>query len=289
MLTRYTIMVFGKEDAMYWQAHWLILSLLAHAEPPYEMAIATGHPRHFDWFGDTVRVHGMSEQEVTVWIGPAGHFFRALIKTLEFGLVLHPAADALFYLDSDMALNRSLAPVIADIKAGAIYMDRFEYQLYDSGRKGNKGAKKLWAQVGDREWSGITIDRKTPMWNTGITGLSSANIHLVKKSLAVCDAILATGVLHRLTEQIAMSAAMTANHQEIREVNPDGQEPYFTHYWANKRGWREAITGHLATIHHRGLSVPEAVQFFLENPIDRPAKVNRTRKWHRFLGVQPVR
>ena len=237
----------------------------------------------------TVRVHGMSEQDVNQWIGPEGHFFRALIKTVEFGLELQPAADAVFYLDSDMALNRSLAPVIAGIKAGAIYMDRFEYNLYDSGRKGNKGAKKLWAQVGDREWSGITIDRKTPMWNTGITGLSSAHLHLVKKSLAVCDAILATGVLHRLTEQIAMSAAMTANNQEIREVNPDGQEPYFTHYWANKRGWREAITGHLATIHHRGFSVPEAVQFFLENPIDRPAKVNRTRKWHRFLGVQPVR
>ncbi len=289
MLTRYTIMVFGKEDALYWQAHWLILSLLAHAEQPYEIAIATDHPHYFDWFGDAVRVQGMSEQEVAVWIGPEGHFFRALIKTLEFGLELQPAADAVFYLDSDMALNRSLAPVIAGIQAGAIYMDRFEYNLYTSGRKGNKGARKLWAQVGDRAWSGVTINRQTPMWNTGITGLSGANIHLVKKSLAVCDAILATGVLHRLTEQIAMSAAMTANNQEIREVNPDGQEPYFTHYWANKRGWREAITGHLATIHHRGLSVPGAVQFFLENPIDRPAKVNRTRKWHRFLGVQPVR
>ncbi len=82
MLTRYTIMVFGKEDAMYWQAHWLILSLLAHAEQPYEIAIATDHPRHFDWFGDTVRVHGMSEQGVNQWIGPEGHFFRALIKRL---------------------------------------------------------------------------------------------------------------------------------------------------------------------------------------------------------------
>ena len=289
MLTRYTIMVFGKEDALYWQAHWLILSLLAHAEPPYDIAIVTDHPDHFNWFGDAVRVHGMSEQAVNQWIGPEGHFFRALIKTVEFGLELQPAADAVFYLDSDMVLNRSLAPVIAEIKAGAIYMDRFEYNLYDSGRKGNKGAKKLWAQVGNREWSGVTIDRKTPMWNTGITGLSGANLHLVKKSLAVCDAILARDVLHRLTEQIAMSAAMTANNQEIREVNPDGQEPYFTHYWANKRGWREAITGHLATIHHRGLSVADAVQFFLENPIARPAKVNRTRKWHRFLGVQPIR
>jgi hypothetical protein len=289
MLTRYTIMVFGKEDALYWQAHWLILSLLAHADQPFEIAIATDHPRHFNWFGDAVRVHGMSEQDVSAWIGPEGHFFRALIKTLEFGLELQPTADAVFYLDSDMALNRSLAPVIAGIQAGAIYMDRYEYNLFTSGRKGNKGARKLWAQVGDRDWSGITIDRQTPMWNTGITGLSVANINLVKKSLAVCDAILATGVLHRLTEQIAMSAAMTANNRELLEVNPEGQEPYFTHYWANKRGWREAITGHLATIHHRGLSVPEAVQYFLENPIDRPAKVNRTRKWHRFLGVQPVR
>jgi hypothetical protein len=289
MLTRYALMVFGKEDALYWQAHWLILSLLAHAEKPYEIAIATDHPRYFDWFGDAVRVQGMSEQEVAVWIGPEGHFFRALIKTLEFGLELQPPADAVFYLDSDMVLNRSLKPLIEEIRAGAIYMDRFEYLLYDSGRKGNKGARRLWAQVGDREWSGVTIDRQTEMWNTGITGLSSANAHLVTKSLAVCDAILASGVTHRLTEQIAMSAVMRENNQAIREVNPDGQDPYFTHYWANKRGWREAITGHLTTIHHRGLSIPEAVQFFLDNPIDRPAKVNRTRKWHRFLGVQPVR
>ena len=288
MLTRYTLMVFGQEDALYWQAHWAILSLLARAEPPFEILVSTDQPRYFHWFGDAIRVQGMSADELNDWLGPQRYFFRALIKTLEIGLDANPKADVAIYMDTDMIINRDFAPVIAGALQGDIYMECLEYKLYDSGRQGNKGAKALWQLVGDREWDGVRIDRDTQMWNTGITAVSAANSPLVKKSLAVCDAMLAAGISHRLTEQIAMSAVLSIGGR-AREINVKGQPPYNAHYWGNKRGWREQITGHLASIHLRGLTLAEAVDYFRDHPVTCPTHVKRTRKWHRYFGVQPVR
>jgi len=288
LMTRYIMMSFGADDYRYWQAHWLILSLMAHAPRPYEIRVVTDHPRYFGWFGDAVRVHGMTTAEVADWIGPQGYFFRTLIKCLEFALATGPEAGAVVYLDTDTVVNRGLAPLIADVARGIAYMDCVEYVIHESGRQGNKGARTLWDALGDTEWMGIRIHRELPLWNTGITAVGGADAPLISKALAVCDAMLASGVTHRLTEQVALSAVLTAAKQ-VKEVNPARREPWITHYWENKHGWHESITARLATIHHRGLTLAEAVEFLLQNPIDRPRIVKRTRKWHRLLKVEPAK
>lgn len=288
MVTRYMLMVLGDDDAFYWQAHWLILSLQAHAKEPYEIVIATDHPDYFNYFGDAIEVHGLSADEVAAWIGPQGHIFRAKFKLVELATRLEPTPGAIFYLDTDTVVYRGLEPLITAIESGAIYMDCSEYKLYAGGRRGNRGARRLWEQIGEREWVGIRIDRHMEMWNAGLIALPIAAAPLVEKAMAMCDAMLVAGITHRLTEQVAMSAVLT-NTNKVREINPKGAEPYIIHYWGNKSGWRERITAHLASIHHRGLSLADAVRFFLDHPIDQPRVIRRTRKWHRLLGMRPVR
>lgn len=288
MLTRYIMMSFGPDDCRYWQAHWLILSLMAHAPRPYEIVVVTDHPAYFGWFGEAIKVRGMKAAEVADWIGPQGYFFRTLIKCLEFALASGPEPGAVVYLDTDTQVNRGLDPLIADLAQGIAYMDCVEYVIHESGRMGNKGARTLWEALGDTEWMGIRIHRELPLWNTGITAVTGADGPLIRQALDICDAMLASGVTHRLTEQVALSAVLTAA-KTVKEINPAGREPWITHYWGNKHGWHDSITARLATIHHRGLTLEEAVEFLRQNPIDRPRIVRRTRKWHRLLKVEPAK
>jgi hypothetical protein len=288
MLTRYTLMTFGQDDFRYWEGYWCLLGLLAYAPQPFEIVMATDHPEYFRWFGDRVRLHAMSSDQVSEWLGPQGYFLRTLIKTLELGTILEPAADIVVYMDTDSVARCSLAPLVEAVQRGQILMDRKEYNLFDAGKRRNKGARKLWRLVGNRHWGDVLIDRATDMWNTGITAIGRNDAALVKQALTACDEMLASGCSHRLTEQIAMSAILTADKRAV-EVSPFGAEPLVMHYWGNKEGWNEAIAGHLATIHLRGLSVEGATQFLIDHPINRPPVIGRTRKWHRLLGVEPIR
>lgn len=288
MFTRYVLMVFGPGDAIYWRAHWCLLGLLAYVPEPCEIVMLTDHPQYFRWFGDAVRIHAMATAQVDQWQGPQKFFFRTKFKTMEFGLAGDPVPDAVVYMDTDTAVCRPLAPLVEAVAAGGILMDRREYNLYDSGRRNNKGGKRLWGMVGDRSWSGVRVERGTDMWNAGVIALSRADAPLIQQALSVCDAMLDLGCTHRLIEQIAWSAVLTRDGRAA-EINPSGAELLVAHYWANKSGWDEAITERLATLRHRDLSLTEAVGFYRENPITRPVWVPRTRKWHRFLGVEPKR
>lgn len=281
MLTRYVLMTFGPDDFRYWQAHWCLLGLLAYAPKPCEIVMATDHPERFRWFGDAIRLHVVEAKD---WIGPSGYFLRTLIKTVELGFVLDPAAEVVVYTDTDTVARRDLGPLVDAVSGGGILLDRREYNLASRRRKGSQA---LWQQVRGREWAGVRVEESTDMWNTGVTALRRADRPLIERALAATDAMLAGGGRHYLTEQIAMSAVLTADGR-AREVNPLGAEPQILHYWGNKDGWNAAIAGHLATIHHRGLAVADAADFLRAHPVDLPPVV-KSRWWHRLLNVEPVR
>ncbi len=279
--TRYVTMTFGSDDFRYWQAHWCLLGLIAYAPLPCEIVMVTDHPEYFRWFGGSIRLHQVDAKE---WIGSSGYFLRTLIKTVELGLELQPTADMVVYTDTDSVAARDLAPLIAGVRAGHILLDRREYQL---AHHRSPGSRTLWKQVGGRLWAGVDIPAHIEMWNTGITALSQAEAPRIAQALAATDAILAAGGRHFLTEQIAMSAALTHDGM-AREVNPVGQSPLIKHYWGNKDGWNARISGHLATIHQRNLSVAEAAVYLRDHPIDISLIVKR-RWWHRLLRVEPKR
>ena len=280
-MTRYVLMTFGDDDFRYWQAHWCVLGLLAYAPKPCEIVMATDHPERFSWFGDALRLHVVEAKE---WIGPSGYFLRTLIKTVELGFLLEPAAEIVVYTDTDTVARQELSPLIEAVRAGKILLDRHEYTLATRRRKGSQA---LWNQVRGQDWAGLRISESTEMWNTGVTALRRSDAPLIDKALAATDAMLAAGRRHYLTEQIAMSAALTGDGR-AHEVNPAGADPMIVHYWGNKDGWNAAIAGHLASIHHRGLNVSEATAWLRAHPIKLPPVV-KVRWWHRLLNVEPVR
>ena len=284
MLTRYALMTFGPDDFRYWQAHYCLLTVLAHAPRPCEVVMATDQPERFRWFGDHVRVHALTADELARWKGERGYFLRTLIQTLRLGTALQPSAGVTVYLDTDTAVRSSLQPLIDAALAGNVAMDRREYNLAGHGKK---GSDRLWRAVGERSWCGVPVDRSTDMWNTGITAVAAADFPLVDQALAACDAMLAAGCDHYLTEQIAMSATLARPGRTV-EVNPPGSEPLVAHYWGNKDGWNDEICRQLATIHLRGLDVPAAAAYVAANPIRRPLVV-KERWWHKALRVQPRR
>lgn len=281
MLTRYVLMTFGPDDFRYWQAHWCLLGLLAYAPKPCEIVMATDHPERFRWFGDAIRLHVVEAKD---WIGPSGYFLRTLIKTVELGFVLDPAADVVVYTDTDTVARCDLGPLVEAVRGGGVLLDRREYNLASRRRKGSQA---LWEQARGREWAGVRVTEATDMWNTGVTALRRADGPLIGRALAATDAMLAAGGRHYLTEQIAMSAVLTGDGR-AREVNPPGTEPQILHYWGNKDGWNAAIAGHLATIHHRGLTAADAAAFLRAHPINLPPVV-KSRWWHRLLNVEPAR
>ena len=279
---RYALMTFGDDDFRYWQAHYALLGLLAWAPKPCEIVMATDHPERFRWFGDAVRIHAMTKEQVQGWIGPSGYFLRTLIETARLAGSLGPC-DVAVYTDTDTVARGDLTPLITQAAAGRVMMDRFEYV---PAKRNRKGTQALWAATGNRTWAGVPVTPATPMWNTGVTAVGRADLPLFDRALAATDAILASGCRHYLTEQIAMSAALTADGRAV-EVNPDGHPPLILHYWGNKDGWNGAIGGQLATIHHRNLTVDQAAEYVRAHPITLPPVV-KMRWWHRVLGVQPV-
>jgi hypothetical protein len=284
MYARFAIMAFGEEEFRYWQAHHCLLSLLAHAPGPGELVVATDHPERFRWFEGRVRIHALSPADLGQWMGPQRYFLRALIQTLRLAAALQPAADVAVYLDADTQALAPLAPLLEAARGGRMAMDRREYQLAVDRRR---GSRRLWRQVGGRNWAGVAVDERTEMWNTGITAVGAADYPLVDRALAVCDAMLAAGVDHYLTEQIAMSAALGADRRVV-EVNAAGRPPLVAHYWGNKEAWNDAICRRLATIHLAGVPLDAAVEHLRQAPIRLPLKARR-RWWHRLLRVEPGR
>lgn len=294
VFTRVILMNFGPDESRFWQAYWCILSIMAHTPKPYEIVMVTDSPDYFRWFGNAIRIHPMTDADLAGWVGHHGYFFRTLIKTVELGFQLSPQADVVVYLDTDTVINRSLHPMIDAVMRGKIFMDCREYNCYEAywqyrmHLNRNKGARNLWQSEGGKEYAGIRIDKTTEMWNTGITALGKADAARLPKALEINDAMLDAGSTHRLVEQIAMSMVLNIKGR-TEEVNPQGTIPWITHYWPNKTAWQESITARLATLHHRNLSVSEAVEFALENPVNRSLKIRKSRKWHCLLDLQPIR
>ena len=282
-MTRYVLMNFGDSEARLLQAHYAILSLIAVRQEGDEIVLVTDVPELFPWLRGSIRIHALSKEELRTWIGPTGYFFRTLIQSLMLATTLEPVPDVVVYMDTDVVVRGDLAGLCAEVAAGAVAMDKKEYQLSSSRRQGNR---RLWKEVGGRSFAGFTVTPAINMWNTGVTALGRRHFHLARLALEVNDAMLAQGCRHFLTEQIARSAVMESSAPVI-EVNPFDRRNLVTHYWGNKDGYGRQIAAQLAHVLTLQLSPVEAAAYISGRPIDLPTRVRRT-WWQRLLRVGPA-
>ncbi|MFV0344756.1 MAG: hypothetical protein ACK5IQ_00670 [Bacteroidales bacterium] len=117
----------------------------------------------------------------------------------------------------------------------------------------SKTERKMWSQVKNCDYAGVTINKDTCMWNAGVVAVSHKNIDKLDLALDICDSMCAEKVTPRLIEQFAFSVAMGAGVRLIAAENEIG------HYWGNKGMWNNKIQDFIYDSYMNGLSIEDQV------------------------------
>ena len=274
MNMRYATLAYGKQDAVYRQATMLVVSLLAHAPPPFEIVVVTDRPDRFAWFADVVKVRVLTPGELQRWIGPEPFSMR---QKLEAARAVMPGDGALAFLDADVVALGDLSPFVAALTAGGLVMHKREFELGASTRAGNR---KLWAELEPRTFGEWRFGPADAMWNSGVLALPAADAGLLRDALELYDAMGAAGVRHFATEQLAVGLVLGRTGR----LRPG--EQWFLHYWGNKANFDDEIARRIDQWQRRRLSPAAAAESWRTDPIRlpaevRPHKIEKIRRWFR--------
>ena len=274
--TRYVTLAYGPSPGVYRQSLMLLVSLVAHATPPYELVVATDRPECYVWFGTRVDIEYLDRSRLDAWRGADAFSMRQKLELLR---AVWPAGGAVTLLDADVLVTADLGPFVRQLQAGAIFMHKKEYVLSESRRAGNR---RLWSHLRATTLS-VPVAADDAMWNSGVIALPAADRPAVEQALALYDECAAAGIRHFATEQLVESLVL-ARTGRLRAA-----EPWFTHYWGNKAGHDAEIARRLCDAFIEGLSVKEAAEAYRARPIDLPVEVRPTpaKKLRRWLGRQP--
>jgi hypothetical protein len=268
---RLGLVCFGDRDEWYAQSYLAILTALGWTAAPVEVVVATDHPERYRWFGDRVAVEPLTFQRIDEWSGPQRFVWRLVLKALVECARRDPPADFL-YVDVDTLARRPLDDLFVALHSGHVFLDRRESVLR---RRGGEH-RQLWNQVRGRTFAGFRIDERTEMWNSGVVGVGTGNVHLLSQALELCDAITGAGVKSRLVEQLSQSVVLRSTGR-LREA-----APWIDHYWGNKPAYDAAVYERLAKILVCGLDLERAIELARDHPIRKPLRV-KPRWWHRHL------
>lgn len=268
---RYVTLAYGEAPGVYRQSLMLLLSLVAYAEEPYELVVATDRPECYVWFGTRVEIEFLDFARLEAWKGPRPfsmrqklELARAAIPTAESGLSRTPPA-ATVLLDADVLALKPLGPFAARLRAGELFMHKREYVLSESQRSGNR---KLWSSL--RESKTFEFRADDAMWNSGVLGVPTADRGLLDEAIALYDRLGDDGLRHFATEQLVEGVILGRTGR----LHP--AEEWFTHYWGNKPGYDTEIACRLADAFIEGMSVKDAAAHYRQKPIDLPVEVRRT-------------
>jgi len=264
-LTRYVTLAYGDAPGVYRQAVMLLLSLVAHAPPPYELLVATDRPECFVWFGTRIEIAYIDSALLDGWRGPHPFSMRqklALMRTA------WPDQGAIVFVDADVLARVPLGSFVERLHGGHLFMHKHEYDLGRSARRGNRA---LWEELRGREFAGWQVREGDAMWNSGVLAAPAADRGLFDQALQVYDAMGAAGIRHFATEQLVEGLVLGRTGR----LHP--AEPWFTHYWGNKPGYDAEIARRLADAFIEGLSMKEAASRYKRAPIELPPEVRPTR------------
>ncbi len=224
-------LVFGENQHNHIQAYFSICSFLGQIQAKDKIYVLTDAPQFYQRFGDSIKVVVLDKPQLDAWEGPHRFFWRVKIKALEYICRAEPQDD-IMYLDTDTFLYGSL-PALQQTLAQSPMMHLHEGAL---AQLKSKTERKMWQQVGQKTFGGVSITPQHGMWNAGVVALP-ANIALstIQNALAICDDMLAANVTRRLIEQFALSVALT------EAGTMQAADTFIGHYWSNKPAWNDAI------------------------------------------------
>ena len=271
-MIRYVTLAYGEAPGVYRQSLMLLLSLVAHAPEPYELVVATDRPECYVWFGTRVEIEFLDFARLQAWKGPRPfsmrqklELARASTATVEPGPSRNPPS-ATVLLDADVLAIKPLAPFVARLRAGDLFMHKKEFVLSENRRAGNR---RLWNTLRKSRSFSFAID--DAMWNSGVIGVPTADRPLLDEAIELYDRLGEDGLTHFATEQLVEGVIFGRTGR----LKPAAE--WFAHYWGNKPGFDAEIARRLADAFIEGMSVKDAAAMYREKPIDLPLEVRRSR------------
>lgn len=244
-------LTFGENINNHVEAHFSICTFLTQGEKINTINVITDRPDFYNDFKHYINIIKVDEKILNEWKGEYDFFWRIKIKAIEMLCNLYKNEPVL-YLDADTFLYKDIESLKKTILRGAAVMHENEGNL--SGLKG-KTLRKMWVQVKDNIYGGITMLPSHSMWNAGVVATpNQKNNQECLLALAICDEMCKQGVTPRLIEQFALSVALN----EIYGLQP--ADNTIAHYWSNKDEWNNLIKDFFISAQFKALTVEQITE-----------------------------
>lgn len=273
-MTRYVTLAYGGQPAVYRQSVMMLVSLVAFAPEPYELVVATDRPECYVWFGTRIDIQYLDASLLRSWEGPTPFSMRQKLILLR---TAWPEQGAIALIDADVLATSPLDPFVEALHAGGLFMHKREYSPEETRRPGHR---KLWKTLRQTPLAGYTSSSADAMWNSGVIAASTSDRALLDEAIALYDEMGERGFRHFAAEQLA-EGLVFGRTGRLRPA-----EPWFAHYWGNKRAYDGEIARRLSDAFLEGMSVRDAAKAYASRPISLPVEVRATQgeKFRRWLS-----
>ncbi len=273
----------GKNGWIYDQATYSILSLMAihdwHRAPEGISIVAyTDAPKRLELLEETLAIRPQGRGQIIAAMGV--HRYMHRYKAIVLCQATSRAESPVVFVDSDIYFQEPILERVACIAPGRVLMYAREFAIREPGTRRQRRFTRLLKAIIAYD-SRIPHDIEPHMYNSGIVGLHPFDFDLLRESLEIVDKALEIDHSH-VCEQFALSIALARRKAQVL-----GLDDLAHHYWDQREEYAAAISPIIRTIRERRMSVPDAVQYVREHPLDVPPyrKPNvLTRAWRKLTG-----
>ena len=247
-------LAFGNNITIHSQANFSILTFLSQKQCFNKIIVLTDNPEFYKHLSseDCIKIEAINDEVLNTWKGEYNFFWRIKIKALEYVFNLNPSQHIL-YLDADTFLFNGLEFIVKSLDSGKNIMHLNEGKL---SMIKSKTTSKMWNQIKDNTYAGISINKEHCMWNAGVVGVSKLTAkETLAQALIICDQMCEEKVTDRLIEQFALSLALNS------KTNLVSAERYIGHYWGNKEEWNRFINATLLKFYFGKYNLNQQVVF----------------------------
>lgn len=190
-------LLYGDKPVYRHEAKFSILSALRHRKDPasFTITVMTDQPEAFE--GWPVTVLPLDAQTLDTWKGTGGYYHRRKACAIQAGVQL---ADKTIFIDTDTVFFKDPAELFGRVTDDQFLMDEFEWSWAQASRRPEYRAFAEEVEAGS--------ERPAPslkLFNSGICGLTRANVALLDGALGLIDQWAHHGATLLTIEQIAVS------------------------------------------------------------------------------------
>lgn len=203
-------------------------------------------------------------------------FWRVKIKAIQTVGKMYPHCH-LMYLDGDTCLAGKFSEINACLDNNIPLMHCDEGSLSEM-----RGLSlRMWNQINNKTYDGITICDKFHEWNAGVVAIPAGKVEkLSTQALTICDKMISEDVEPLVVEQYSLSTTLFNYNPNMKEA-----KQWIIHYWHNKYLWSKYISNFFCTSYYLKRDVEDEIKTIRKiniNSINRWLKINRIIRKYTF-------